>query len=127
LTKPDGSQVDHIMDYAKGDVVDLTQILSVTSGTNVISGGYLRVTTGGLIQVDVDGGGNGWVTLSTINGSTAVSVQYLSGNSSATISVARVADSSAISAQAFQDHGHPSFDLLSDLSHDSPADAPLFL
>jgi len=127
LTKPDGSQVDHIMDYAKGDVVDLTQILSVTSGTNVISGGYLRVTAGGLIQVDPAGGGNGWVTLSTINGSASVSVQYLSGNSSATINVARVADGSAISAQAFQDHGHPSFDLLSDLSHDSPADAPLFL
>jgi len=67
------------------------------------------------------------VTLSTINGSASVSVQYLSGNSSATISVARVADSSAISAQAFQDHGHLSFDLLSELSHDSPADAPLFL
>jgi hypothetical protein len=56
-----------------------------------------------------------------------VSVRYLSGNSLATTSVARVADSSGIAAQAFQDHGHLSFDELSTLGHDSPVDAPLFL
>ena len=127
LTKPDGSQIDHIMDYAKGDVVDVTQDLAVAPGIDVVSGGYLRVTTGGLIQVDPDGGANGWVTLSTINGSGSVSVRYLSGNSLATISVARVADSAGISAQAFPDHGHQSFDELSALSHESLIDAPLFL
>jgi phospholipase/lecithinase/hemolysin len=127
VTKPDGSQIDHIMDYAKGDVVDITQILSVASGTNVISGGYLRVTTGGLIQVDLDGGGNNWMTLSTINGSASVSLQYLSGNSNATISVVRVADSSGLMAQSFQDHGHLSFDQLSMIGHDTSFDAPLFL
>jgi hemolysin type calcium-binding protein len=127
LANPDGSQVDHIMDYAKGDVVDVTQVLAVAAGVNVVSGGYLRVTTGGLIQVDADGGGNDWVTLSTINGSGSVSVRYLSGNSLATTSVARVADSSGIAAQTFQDHGHLSFDDLFSLGHDSLIDLPLFL
>ena len=129
MTKPDGSQVDHIMDYAKGDVVDVTQVLAVAPGIDVISGGYLRVTTGGLILVDPDGGGNDWVTLSTINGSASVSVRYLSGSSIATISVARVTDglASGIAVQSFQDHGPLSFDPLSALHHDTPADAPLFM
>ena len=43
-------------------------------------------------EVDMNGGGNDWVTLSTINGSGAVTVKYLSGGSAATLSVARVAD-----------------------------------
>ncbi len=127
LTKPDGSQVDHIMDYAKGDVVDVSQVLAVAAGVNVISGGYLRVTTSGLIQVDLDGGANNWVTLSTINGSGSVSVRYLSGSSAATLTVARVADTSALTAQSFQDHGHLSMDHLSMFDHDSVMEAPLFL
>ncbi len=126
VTKPDGSQIDHIMDYAKGDVVDVSHVLAVAAGVNVISGGYLRVTTGGLVQVDLDGGANNWVTLSTINGSGSVSVRYLSGTSAATINVTRVADGSTLSAQAFQDHGSMSFDHLS-FEHDSLPDAPLFL
>jgi Ca2+-binding RTX toxin-like protein len=127
VTKPDGSQVDHIMDYANGDVVDVTQVLAVAAGVNVISAGYLRVTTGGLIQVDLDGGANNWVTLSTINGSGSVSVRYLSGNSAATLTVARVADASALTAQSFQEHGHLSLDHLSLFDHDSVMEAPLFL
>jgi hypothetical protein len=127
VTKADGSQVDHIMDYSKGDVVDLTQVLAVAAGVNLISGGYLRVTTGGLIQVDLDGGANAWVTLSTINGSGSVSVRYLSGSSAATLTVARVADTSALTAQAFQDHGHLSLDPSSMFDHDSVIEAPLFL
>jgi hypothetical protein len=127
VTKPDGSQVDHIMDYANGDVVDVTQVLAVAAGVNVISAGYLRVTTGGLIQVDLDGGANNWVTLSTINGSGSVSVRYLSGNSAATLTVARVADASALTAQSFQEHGHLSLDHLSLFDHDTVMEAPLFL
>jgi hypothetical protein len=100
VTNPDGTQVDRIMDYAKGDVVDITQILSVAAGVNVTAGGYLRVTTGGLIQVDLDGGGNNWVTLSTINGSGAVSIRYLSGGSTRDVSVSRTADSTAVLAAA---------------------------
>jgi len=118
LTKPDGSQVDHIMDYAKGDVVDVSQVLALAPGIDLVSGGYLRVTTGGLIQVDLDGGGNGWVTLSTINGSGAVSVRYLSGGTASTLSVARTSDTSALAVTHADDHwiempgGHDQHDVL---------------
>lgn len=96
----DGSQVDKISDYATGDVVDITQILSVASGTNVVNGGYVRVTTSGFIQVDLDGGGNGWVTLSTINGTGAVSIRYLSGGSATTVSVSRVDEQKTATASS---------------------------
>ena len=89
---------DTITDYGKGDLVDVTQILNVAAGTNVLSGGYLRVTTSGLIQVDLDGGGDHWTTLSTINGSGAVSLRYLSNGTATTVSAARVSDASALSA-----------------------------
>jgi hypothetical protein len=118
LTKPDGSQVDHIMDYAKGDVVDVSQVLALAPGIDLVSGGYLRVTTGGLIQVDLDGGGNGWVTLSTINGSGAVSVRYLSGGTASTLSVARTSDASALAVTHADDHwiempgGYDQYDVL---------------
>ena len=95
--------VDAITDYGKGDVVDVTQILNVTAGTNAIAGGFLRVTTDGLIQVDADGGGDHWTTLSTVNGSGAVSLRYLSNGTPTTVSVSRVADASALSASAAQD------------------------
>ncbi|HET9813748.1 MAG TPA: SGNH/GDSL hydrolase family protein [Sphingomicrobium sp.] len=89
------ANVDAITDYGKGDVVDVSQIVGVAAGTNVLSGGYLRVTTSGLIQADVDGGGDEWATLSTVNGSGAVTLRYLSGGSVATVSASRVADASA--------------------------------
>ena len=88
------ANVDHITDYASTDVVDISQILKLATGINPVSAGYLQVTTSGLIQVDMDGGGNNWTTLSSINGSSAVSVRYLSGGAVATVSVARVADAS---------------------------------
>ena len=79
VTNPGVANIDRISDYGSGDIVDIGQILNVAAGTNVIAGGYLRVTTSGLIQVDMDGGGNNWVTLSSINNGGAVTVRYLSG------------------------------------------------
>lgn len=90
ITNPGSANVDRITDYGSGDVVDISQVLSVAAGTNVVSGGYVRVTTGGLVQVDVDGGGNNWVSLSQINGIGAVTVKYVSGGIPTSISVARV-------------------------------------
>ena len=90
--------IDRITDYANGDLVDVGQALAVAPGTNVVSGGYLRVTTSGLVQVDANGGGDQWVTLGTINGSGAVSVRYLSGGAQATLSVNRVAETYALMA-----------------------------
>jgi phospholipase/lecithinase/hemolysin len=112
-----GSGIDRITDYAKGEIVDVTQLLAVTAGTDVAAGGYLRVTTGGLIQVDLNGGGNEWVTLSTINGSGAVTLRYLSGGSVTTIALSRTQDGlqqagSEANAMAAPDREwHPSFDM----------------
>jgi hypothetical protein len=83
------------MDYARGDVVDITQVLNVAAGTNVLGGGYVRVTTSGLVQVDVTGGGNSWVTLSTINSTNSVDIRYLSGGAVATLTVSAVAASTS--------------------------------
>ena len=92
VTSPGAANVDAIMDYAAGDLVDVTQILAVAPGTNVATGGYLRVTTSGLVQVDLDGGGDDWITLSTINGTGAVTMRYLSGTTATNVSLGRVAD-----------------------------------
>ena len=52
------AQVDIITDYAVGDVVDLTQLVSVPTGTNIATGGFVKYLSGsGDIQVDLDGGG----------------------------------------------------------------------
>ena len=84
----------------RGDVVDISQILNVASGTNPVSGGYVRVTTSGLIQVDVNGGGNGWVTLSSINSGGAVTVRYLAGGVTTNVSVARTAETQQLAISA---------------------------
>ena len=81
--------VDAITDYARGDIVDVTQILGVAAGLNPVSGGYLRVTSDGRIQVDLNGGGDGWTTLSTVNGSGAVTLRYLSGGNATDVAVTR--------------------------------------
>ena len=94
LTNP--AAIDRIMDYGSGDIVDLTQVLSLGAGTNAITGGFLRITANGLIQVDLDGGANSWTTLSSINGTGAVTVRYLSGGATSNVSVGRVADSAAL-------------------------------
>jgi phospholipase/lecithinase/hemolysin len=100
VTSPGSGNIDAIKDYAAGDIVDITQILGVAAGTNIVGGGYLRVTTSGLIQVDLNGGGNEWVTLSTINGSGAITVRYLSGGTATDLSVARVADGGLATASS---------------------------
>ena len=94
VTNPGTANIDAIADYASGDIVDIRQILSVAAGTNVVTGQYLRVTTSGLVQVDVDGGGNNWITLSAINNGGAVSIRYLSGGVQTTVSVSRTAANS---------------------------------
>ncbi len=109
VTHPGTGHIDSITDYAAGEVVDITQILNVSAGTNVLSAGFLRVTTSGLIQVDMNGGGNDWMTLSTVNGSGAVTFKYLSGGTAATLSVARVADAQSTLAATLVvgDNSHP--------------------
>ena len=92
VDNPGAGNIDRITDYASGDVVDVTQILKVAAGANVLTGGWLRVT-GDKVQVDMDGGGDNWVTLSTINGGPGtVAVRYLSGGAVTNIAVSRTAE-----------------------------------
>ncbi|HEU4956530.1 MAG TPA: SGNH/GDSL hydrolase family protein [Sphingomicrobium sp.] len=98
LTGP--GNIDKIVDYKAMDVVDITQIVNVAAGTNVVSGGYVRVTTSGLVQVDVNGGGNEWITLSTINGTSNVTIRYLSGGVATNVTVGRVSDTLATAAMS---------------------------
>ena len=83
--------IDTIVDYGSGDVIDITQILSVAGSVNVITGGYLRVTTTGLVQVDLNGGGDNWVTVSNINTGVTPTIKYLSGGIMTTVVAAPVA------------------------------------
>lgn len=92
--------IDAITDYSTGDIVDVSAMLSVAAGTNVVSGGFVRVTTSGLVQVDTSGGGDSWVTLGTINSGGAVTVRYLSGGSLATASLSRVTASATTASLA---------------------------
>jgi len=89
LTSP--SAADRIMDYSRGETIDLTGVLSVPYGVDVALGGYLRVTTGGLIQVDTDGGGDQWATVATINSAKgSVTFSYLSSGTPTSVSLNRV-------------------------------------
>jgi hypothetical protein len=98
----ESGSVDRIMDYAKGDVVDVSLVLNVASGVDALAGGYLRVTTGGLVQVDVDGGADGWVTLGTVNGTGSVWLKYNAGGTGTTVIANRVSDSFATSVASQQ-------------------------
>ena len=97
---PGSANIDTITDYAKGDIVDVSQVISVGAGVNVLTGGFVRVTKDGLIQVDVNGGGDQWTTLSTINGNGAVTVRYLSSGAMTTVSVSRIAASTTVVTSA---------------------------
>jgi Ca2+-binding RTX toxin-like protein len=83
--------VDIITDYAAGDVIDLTQILKVLTGTNIVTGGFVRVLTTGEIQVDLDGSAgtaSGWVTVATMNTGVTPTFKYLAGGVATTAAVA---------------------------------------
>src|ERR1051325_4602379 len=57
-----------VADYAAGDVVDIQQYLSVANGTDLVGGGYVKVTAAGQLQVDANGGADGFVTIANVPG-----------------------------------------------------------
>jgi VCBS repeat-containing protein len=87
--------VDTIADYGSGDTIDIRAVLSVSSGTNVLTSGYLRVTTTGLIQIDANGsatGGQVWTTIGHVNtGAGPYAITYLAGGVATTVNVTAVA------------------------------------
>ena len=80
---------DTIADYASGDIIDVGQLLNLASGINPVTGGYVRLTSAGTLQVDLDGGGDQWVTLAQVNGNSNVALRYLSSGSSADLTLLR--------------------------------------
>ncbi len=80
----DGS-ADTVTDYdpVEGDVIDLSMLLNVTGGTDLVADGYVRFLDDGTLQVDVDGGGDNWTTVATVyeTGSTAPVVVYVTVDS----------------------------------------------
>ncbi|MEO6247257.1 MAG: DUF5801 repeats-in-toxin domain-containing protein, partial [Sphingomicrobium sp.] len=84
--------IDIIQDYAAGDIVDITQILNVAVGTNLITGGYVRVSnTSGAIQVDLNGGGDNYVTVANMNLGVTPTIQYLENGVIKTVAIAPTA------------------------------------
>jgi Ca2+-binding RTX toxin-like protein len=80
-------------DYAAGDVVDISQYLSVAGGTNVVTGGYVKIV-GTQLQVDANGGGDAFVTVGNVSGSGSVTIRYLADGNATDLSVARSASQS---------------------------------
>jgi len=89
-----------IADYAAGDVVDVSQYISVANGTNLVAGGYVKVTAAGQLQVDANGGGDGFVTIANVSGSSNVTIRYLAGGSATDLSVPRSASAEVITMTA---------------------------
>ena len=90
----DGSSLDTIVDYAAGELVDLSGFLTVPNGGDPIADGYVRyLALTNEIQVDIDGGGDGWVTVATVaNAPASINVQYTEdGVGTVTTSVAQTA------------------------------------
>ena len=81
-----GNLADTIADYAAGDVVDLRQLVSVPSGVDPEgAAGFVRLTDTGALQVDLDGGGNSFVTVANLTGApTAITVRYLDNGAATT-------------------------------------------
>ena len=98
LATSGAGNVATIADYAAGEVVDITQILGLTAGTDPVAGGHVKVTSGGQLQVDANGGGDSWTTIANVSGSAAVTVRYLSGGSATQLSIARSASQTAMAA-----------------------------
>uniref|UniRef100_UPI0025E2BD97 beta strand repeat-containing protein n=1 Tax=Sphingomonas sp. TaxID=28214 RepID=UPI0025E2BD97 len=92
ITDPGAANIDTIQDYAAGDIVDITQILNVAVGTNLITGGYVRISVStGAIQVDLNGGGDNYVTLANMNTGITPTIQYLENGVIKTVAVAPTA------------------------------------
>jgi Ca2+-binding RTX toxin-like protein len=71
--------VDTVTDFGKGDVIDISDILpgSVHSGHGAVDGGFVRFLQSGadtLVQVDQNGGANGFQTLAILKGVAAASI-----------------------------------------------------
>ena len=79
-----------LADYSAGDVVDVTQLLGVATGTDVVAGGYVKIV-GTQLQIDVDGGADNFATVADVSGTGAVAIRYVSGGNATDLSLSRSA------------------------------------
>jgi hypothetical protein len=61
----DAASIDTITDYQAGEIIDITALLTAAGPLS----GFVRLTAGGDLQLDADGGGNGYTTIAHINAS----------------------------------------------------------
>ena len=73
---------DVISDYAAGEIIDITALL--TTGAASLSG-FVRLTAAGQLQVDADGGGDGFVTIATLTVGVNATVRYSTGSGTADV------------------------------------------
>jgi len=79
------TSVDRIVDYQATEIIDLTALLNVAVGTNLVTDGYINIVDGGAtdtLQIDLNGssGGANFVDIATISysgGVTQLVLQYL--------------------------------------------------
>jgi Ca2+-binding RTX toxin-like protein len=74
-----GEGVDIITDFGKGDVIDIEDVLSgcVHDGDEAVDDGFVQFVQSGrdtLVQVDHNGGGNGFQTLVVLKNVTATTL-----------------------------------------------------
>ena len=83
---PTGS--DTITDYSNvvgnADIIDVTLLVTTAGGS---LNGFVRLTAGGLLQVDANGGGDGFVTVATLTAGVDAQVRYSTGSGTNTLTV----------------------------------------
>ena len=78
-----GTQTDSITDYAAGEVINITQLLNTGGSLS----GFVRLTAAGQLQVDVNGGGNGFVTVATLAAGVNATIAYANGATTASATI----------------------------------------
>jgi hypothetical protein len=82
----DVASIDTISDYAAGEIIDVTSLITSSSGLS----GYVRLLANGDLQVDTNGGGDGFTTIAHINtASVDATVLYSTPTGTATLTVIR--------------------------------------
>ncbi|MFL6841946.1 MAG: beta strand repeat-containing protein, partial [Sphingomicrobium sp.] len=77
---------DTLTDYAAGEIIDVTTLITTSTGLS----GYVRLTAAGDLQVDTNGGGDGFVTVAHLNtAGVDATVRYSTPTGTATVTVVR--------------------------------------
>jgi hypothetical protein len=75
----DSATSDTITDYAAGEVIDITTLLTTAGSLS----GFVRLTAAGQLQIDANGGGDGYVTVATLTAGINATITYSTGSGTA--------------------------------------------